>query len=82
MEDKYKLEDLSEETLRYMVEDLMTAMSATVTLRDQFAMQALNGILSISNIHADNDGDWVDPDRAAILAYSYADSLMKAREVQ
>lgn len=45
-------------------------------LRAQLAGQAMQGILSISTIHADNEGDWPDAPRTARLAVSYADALI------
>lgn len=45
------------------------------TLRDQFAMAALQGILAADN----NDGSMLD---ISIKCYQFADAMMKAREVE
>ncbi len=50
----------------------MTVMEPRMTLRDQFAMAALSGLLS--------DPSSSGPDGAAMVAYKYADSMMKARK--
>jgi hypothetical protein len=54
------------------------SMSETLTLRDQFAMAALTGILANDNLlPADNE---FVPYRASGCAYEIADAMLEARK--
>jgi hypothetical protein len=47
-------------------------MEPRLTLRDQFAMAAMTGLLS--------DPSSSGPDGAAMVAYKYADAMLEARK--
>lgn len=48
-------------------------MDEKLTLRDQFAMAALQGMIA----HYGNDGDFKEASR---LAYEHADNMLEARQ--
>lgn len=50
-----------------------TAVGGNLTVRDCFAMAALQGIIESSSLNEDD---------AALTAYSYADAMLKAREAK
>lgn len=52
----------------------LTVLSEQPTLRDQFAMAALTGLLSTSHGQAESVVDQAD------TAYRYADAMMEARK--
>jgi hypothetical protein len=49
-----------------------------LTIRDQFAMSALNGMLSSPPIV---DRETVNKDKWAGIAYAWADAMLRARKV-
>lgn len=61
----------------------LLARSNALTLLDQFAMAALTGLLSDSNVTL-NDGETLESfaSDTAAAAYEYAQAMMRAREVQ
>ena len=50
----------------------------TPTLRDHFAMAALQGCISFRGVFLSE----TDQNNYAVIAYRYADAMMKAREVK
>lgn len=70
--------DLLNEAIRDAVESAVLFMQEddlAPTLRDQFAMSALSGIIGSTGA----DATWIAPDSAAALAYGYADAMMRER---
>lgn len=47
-----------------------------VTLRDQFAIAALGGLLASES---PDNGQYQEPNQAAVAAYLYADAMMECR---
>lgn len=47
------------------------------TIHDEFAMAALTGLLASGNDHYDGHGD---ENRYAVIAYRFAEEMMKERE--
>lgn len=71
-----KLMQLEPDTLRYMVVDFMAALEETTTLRDQFAMAALTGLVA----HSENFiRHGINTDTLAIYSYKAADAMLEAR---
>lgn len=56
------------------VDELLTSNNSTMTIRDQFAMSALSGLL------ARTDYEKFDPDEWANQAYKIADAMLEARK--
>lgn len=50
------------------------------TLRDEFAMAALTGLMTIRDDDPQNDYIVYGPETAAAVAYAIADAMMKERE--
>jgi len=55
-----------------LAQGMITVMEPRLTLRDQFAMAAMTGLLS--------DPSSSGPDGAAMVAYKYADAMLEARK--
>jgi hypothetical protein len=55
--------------------NLIAGRRETMTLRDHFAMRALNGMLA-----ADSDRTTMYKDRWANMAYGFADAMLRARK--
>lgn len=74
--------------IRYLCDSLQQsiseAMPETTSLRDQFAMSALNGLLSYSLVNpmSGNYHENCTCDNAAQAAYGYADAMLEARKVR
>ncbi len=60
---------------RFFIVDWIEMGKEKMTLRDQFARSAMNGLLS-----ADVDDGWT-ADNVASFAYKVADAMLKAREI-
>jgi len=52
------------------------------SVRDQFAMAALTGLISNSTNQIVSDGTWTIQKLFSEVSYNYADAMMKAREVK
>lgn len=59
-----------------IVEDGASCLDPGMSLRDWFAGQCMDHMISLSR---DNDGGW-NPDTVAVGCYALADAMLKARE--
>lgn len=71
---------LQEELIKtVMIANELAMNNPQPTLRDQFAMRAMQALLSITLLDSDNDVEWLDGELIASESYNYADAMMKAR---
>lgn len=73
------VEYFAEERTQTIITDIRASIENSTTLRDQFAMSALQGLIAH---HGDSGvGDSIQSiEGAAQTVYEYADAMLKARE--